>query len=180
MKVDILSASTLKITLSSEDMINYDLKYDKLCRPEDNRRAVSQLFSLLRRQSPEAFRGNSFTADKRLLVEAFPRYDGGCMLYVSALRDCRVECEAEAESLVCSVSSLDELEGLCRLLEAQRTRTGMEFSAQIYQGEGEYRLLITPKNVCHQLIRRFCAEYGTVLEGETAVAATREYCREIV
>lgn len=179
MKVDVLSASTLKITLSLEDMVNYDLKYDKLCRPEDNRRAVSQLFSLLRRQSPEAFRGSSFASEKRLLVEAFPRCDGGCMLYVSALHDCRRSCETEAASLVCRLKGLDELEGLCRLLEVQRTQTGMEFSARIYQGEGEYRLLITPKNVCHQLIRRFCAEYGTVLEGEAAAAATMEYCKEI-
>ena len=180
MKVDVLSASTLKITLSSEDMVNYDLKYDKLCKPEDNRRAVSQLFSLLRRQSPEAFRGSTFASDKRLLVEAFPRCHGGCMLYVSALHDCRRSCVAEAASFVCRVSGLDELEGLCRLLEAERSRAGMEFSVKIYQGEGEYRLLITPQNVCHQLIRRFCAEYGTVLEGEVAAAATAERFREVV
>ena len=175
MKVDLLSQSTIKITLSAQDMSNYNLKYDRLCRPEDDRRSLSRLFSVLRRQSPEAFASSAFANEKRLLVEAFPRCDGGCMLYVSSLYDCSVKkAPCEPVKLICRLYSLESLEGLCRLLSTEKQLAGLSFSSDLYQCGGEYRLAVTPHNACHRHIKRFFAEFGDTLSDELSAAATEE------
>lgn len=176
MKLDLISESTLKITLSADDMSNYDLQYDRLCKPEENRRTFSRLLSELRKQKPDLFLNNAFANEKRLLVEAFPRCDGGCMLYVSALYQCSEE-SCKAAGLICELFSYDELEQLCRLLCNEKTLAGIHFSSSLYQSGGAYRLLVTPENTCHRHIRRFFSEYGEVLDKDSDAAVTGEHFR---
>lgn len=82
MQIDVLSSNTLKLTLSRLDMFDLDIKYESLSgkNPETKRLLAHVLKSIeLDKRVDFDFSG------ERLFVEAFPRPDGGCMLYLSCL-----------------------------------------------------------------------------------------------
>ncbi|MCL2071647.1 MAG: adaptor protein MecA [Oscillospiraceae bacterium] len=82
MQIDVLSQNTLKLTLSRLDMFDLDIKYESLSgKNPDTKRLLSHV---LRTVKHDKSAGVDFTGE-RLFVEAFPRPDGGCMLYISCL-----------------------------------------------------------------------------------------------
>ena len=84
MKIDVLSGSTVKITLSGGDMRDYDVKYESLSRKSpDTKRLLGEVLKAVSLESDMFFDANA----DRLFVEAFPRSDGGCMLYISSLEE---------------------------------------------------------------------------------------------
>jgi negative regulator of genetic competence, sporulation and motility len=84
MQIDVLSQNTLKLTLSRLDMFDLDIKYESLSgKNPDTRRLLSHVLRTVKLDK-------SATVDfsgERLFVEAFPRPDGGCMLYISCLTE---------------------------------------------------------------------------------------------
>jgi len=95
MQIDVLSQNTLKLTLSETDMRELDIKYESLSpkNPETKRMLATVLRGVRRENKPEfAFSG------EKLFVEAFPRSDGGCLLYISCLEDERRSKEERSTS----------------------------------------------------------------------------------
>jgi hypothetical protein len=84
MNIDVLSQNTLKLTLSRLDMCDLDIRYESLSgKNPDTKRLLSHV---LRTVKLDKGSGVDFTGE-RLFVEAFPRPDGGCMLYISCLEE---------------------------------------------------------------------------------------------
>ncbi|MCL1867050.1 MAG: adaptor protein MecA [Oscillospiraceae bacterium] len=84
MQIDVLSQNTLKLTLSRLDMFDMDIKYESLSgKNPDTKRLLSHVLRTVRLDKSA---GVDFSGE-RLFVEAFPRPDGGCMLYISCLLD---------------------------------------------------------------------------------------------
>ena len=84
MQIDVLSQNTLKLTLSRLDMFDLDIKYESLSgKNPDTKRLLSHV---LRTVKLDKSSGVDFSGE-RLFVEAFPRPDGGCMLYISCLEE---------------------------------------------------------------------------------------------
>ncbi|MCL1903037.1 MAG: adaptor protein MecA [Oscillospiraceae bacterium] len=82
MQIDVLSQNTLKLTLSRLDMFDLDIKYESLSgKNPDTKRLLSHVLRTVRLDKGS---GIDFSGE-RLFVEAFPRPDGGCMLYISCL-----------------------------------------------------------------------------------------------
>jgi hypothetical protein len=82
MQIDILSSNTLKLTLSRLDMFDLDIKYESLSgKNPETKRLLAHVLKSIRLDQKVGF---DFTCE-RIFVEAFPRPDGGCMLYVSSL-----------------------------------------------------------------------------------------------
>ncbi|MCL1880618.1 MAG: adaptor protein MecA, partial [Oscillospiraceae bacterium] len=82
MQIDVLSQYTLKLTLTRYDMFDMDIKYESLSGTNpDTKRLLSHVLNLAKLDENA---GLDFTGE-RLFVEAFPRPDGGCMLYISSL-----------------------------------------------------------------------------------------------
>lgn len=80
LRIDILANNTVKITLGPLDMMEYDVSYEKLSRKSpDTRRMLSSLIDAVRSEKKLDL------SEGRLFIEAFPRGDGGCMLYISSL-----------------------------------------------------------------------------------------------
>jgi negative regulator of genetic competence, sporulation and motility len=95
MQIDILSSNTLKLTLSRLDMFDLDIKYESLSgKNPETKRLLAHVLKSIRLDQLNHKTGFDFSSD-RIFVEAFPRPDGGCMLYVSSLGD---ENGADAES----------------------------------------------------------------------------------
>jgi len=84
MQIDVLSQNTLKLTLSRLDMFDLDIKYESLSgKNPDTKRLLSHVLRTVRLDKSA---GVDFSGE-RLFVEAFPRPDGGCMLYISCLEE---------------------------------------------------------------------------------------------
>jgi len=87
MQIDILSSNTLKLTLSRLDMFDLDIKYESLSgKNPETKRLLAHVLKSIRLDNLNNKTGFDFSCD-RIFVEAFPRPDGGCMLYVSNLGD---------------------------------------------------------------------------------------------
>lgn len=86
MKIDILSETTLKLTLTEEDMKESKICYETLSKQsKDCRRALERLIGQGASPKSAALAAELLEEENRLLVEAFPSADGGCMVYLSAL-----------------------------------------------------------------------------------------------
>lgn len=84
MQIDVLSPNTLKLTLTKIDMSDLDIKYESLsARNPETKRLLAHVLKNIQHDSQPGF---SLTGE-RLFVEAFPRADGGCMLYISCLEN---------------------------------------------------------------------------------------------
>lgn len=203
MQIDILSSNTLKLTLSRLDMFDLDIKYESLSgkNPETKR----LLAHVLKKIRLDKFSGSDenqkigfdFSCE-RIFVEAFPRPDGGCMLYVSSLeadaarkkrtatnrRELREAVfnpearEINKTTLIFEAASAKELAGVCKSLQFQKNRLNLETS--LYKSAEKYRLIINSESSKQPLISKIIKEYGEVLRGERELFYTKEYFCEII
>lgn len=165
MQFDTLSRSTVKITLSEEDMNRYSLCAESIAQKTDE--AKRTLAGLLKRE--RLFR--DFDA-KRLFLEAFPRKQGGCILYVSGLEG--TESTAATVSALCTVTGLDCFIQLCA--EVYRIFDG---ESKAFAENGRYSLLLNAPQKQLYAALRVANEYGEVKTDELTVRRISEHCRII-
>ena len=210
MQIDILSSNTLKLTLSRLDMFDLDIKYESLSgKNPETKRLLAHVLKKIRldklnnaEQSQKL--GFDFTCE-RIFVEAFPRPDGGCMLYVSSLeteggkkkravakpRESNVinpyieQRESQKNVIIFETDSVKELGGVCKSLQFQKERLNIETTLykSLPGAEGareKYRLLIKTESLKNSLITSVIREYGEALRGEKELFFTREYFNEII
>ena len=194
MQIDVLSQNTLKLTLSRLDMFDLDIKYESLSgKNPDTKRLLSHA---LRTVKLDKNAGVDFTGE-RLFVEAFPRPDGGCMLYVSCLEESNSSKPDTAEKRtvslaskiapstaiqtkpaktsesLCALDSIKSLERICKSLSWQITAGRLELESKLYEKNGEYRLLLRSNN--KNLISAIGAECGAMLRIESHLPFTYEH-----
>ncbi|MCL2633466.1 MAG: adaptor protein MecA [Oscillospiraceae bacterium] len=184
MQIDVLSQNTLKLTLSRLDMFDLDIRYESLSgKNPDTKRLLSHV---LRTVKLDKSTGIDFSGE-RLFVEAFPRPDGGCMLYISCLTDEKLKApekkpitqirrltpktrlsdiDVPARGILCRFDNLETLKGACAGLSWQLNLGTAQFTSTLYGNGNEYRLYIsgeTPNSVL--------SEYGEIIENEFAYTA---------
>lgn len=184
MKIDILSKTTLKLTLTAEDMDKNSLCYESLSGEGKNcRQTISKLLKSDCKPEAAAMAARLLNNRPRLFVEAFKRMDGGCMLYVSALdrKSGRGEelLEGEVSPLIFETDSGEDLGSACRCLVSEQQRGAKFSSALFYKGE-LYRLALIPKNTCKTRLKRILTEYGRVCADEMTAAVTEEYYKMLI
>ncbi|MDE6724447.1 MAG: adaptor protein MecA [Ruminiclostridium sp.] len=209
MKIDILSETTLKLTLTEADMKESRICYEALSKQNtDCRKVLERLIE--KGASPEtaAMAAELLEEESRLLVEAFPSANGGCMVYLSALNRSRpkrkrssenshsakpaaderhcsdqgsqlLDRQTEASPIIFETASGETLGKLCSHLEAER-RSGMRFSSKLFSNDHCYRLALIPLNTCAGRLTRILREYGTVTNSELIAAYTQEHFGELI
>ncbi len=209
MKIDILSETTLKLTLTEEDMKESRVCYEALSKQNtDCRKVLERLIEKGASPKTAAMAAELLEEESRLLVEAFPSANGGCMVYLSALNRGRpkrkpraesaqestqtankghssgqdsqlLDRQAEASPIIFETDSGEQLGKLCRRLETER-KSGMKFSSKLFSNHICYRLALTPLNTCSGRLTRILREYGTVTSSELIAAYTQEHFGELV
>jgi negative regulator of genetic competence, sporulation and motility len=202
MQIDVLSQNTLKLTLSRLDMFDMDIKYESLSgKNPDTKRLLSHV---LRTVKLDKSAGVDFSGE-RLFVEAFPRPDGGCMLYISCLSEERERVhsfvpdrktvrltaksppakqrpagadKSAAYKLLCRFDSIKDLDGVCKNLFWHQNRGKINFTSTLYSNSNEYRLLICGNN--KKLISAIVSEYGELLTPEHELSFTCEHYNLLV
>jgi len=200
MQIDVLSQNTLKLTLSRLDMFDLDINYESLSgKNPDTKRLLSNVLSTVKLDKSA---GVDFSGE-RLFVEAFPRPDGGCMLYISCLTDenaqrrapsspvkSRVHREQPApvksglrrkKPILCRFSSINMLSGACCALAKQIERDRVSTGSELYGDGKEFRLFVTGEGgEASALIAIILREYGEIVGGDYESAVTKEHYKLII
>lgn len=182
MRIDILSKTTLKLTLTADDMNNYDLCYEAFSEHgSDCRKTLGRLLKQAEEAEAAAMAARLLSEERRLFVEAFRRMDGGCMLYVSALNGHKRKktLEEDAAPILFEAADLRDLGNVCRCLIALRER-GARFSSRLFTDGACFRLELIPQNTCRSRVIRLFGEYGNPICDELTAAYTAEHCRVVI
>ncbi len=195
MQIDVLSQNTLKLTLSKLDMFDLDIKYESLSgKNPETKRLLAHVLKSIGKDEKISF---DFSGE-RLFIEAFPRPDGGCMLYISCTQDeggfkknkkahssdfylkgVSTERREQKESsavngtLICEVSDLKTLGALCRNLIWHQEQQHIEFKSSLYSNGELFRLAVSSNN--SPLVTRIIKEFGSLLGNNEQSAETFEY-----
>ncbi len=137
MQIDMLAGNTVKITLQKSDMLMFNVSYEDISGKGHNTRlALSRLIAMIGEEQKLDLSG------ERLLVEAFPSGDGGCMLYLSCLGSARSKTASkQSRTLICECDSIDNMISLCCALYAGYNK----LSSKLYYNSSSsvYRLVIS-------------------------------------
>lgn len=171
MQIDDLAGNTVKITLDLSDMDGYHVKSDDISgHSRAAELALSRLISCLSEDHDLGLCG------ERLLVEAFPKSDGGCTLYISCLKGAvsGQHTKQSPSAIICD-GSLPALAKLCKALRTVAKRVSLYKDRM---GEN-YRLVIflpqsvKPTDSVISRISHITSEYripfytGFALKGDT-------------
>ena len=180
MRIDILSKTTLKLTLTAADMSDYDLCYEAFSEHgSDCRKTLGKLLKSAEVNDGAAMAARLLSEERRLFVEAFRRMDGGCMLYVSALGHKHKKLQDDVAPLLFEAMDERVLGKLCRCLLSERER-GARFSSCLFTDGSRYRLAVTPQNTCRSRVIRLFNEFGVTIRDELVAAYTAEHYRTVI
>lgn len=185
MKIDYLSETTLKLTLTAEDMKDYELDYAELSQSSfKSRRRLCGLLRELCNEGALCTSSSFFLDDKRFFVEVFPRVDGGCLLYVSVLpdkdgRQGSFSSEPKATGcLICELEASEPLKKLCYELERERKR--IDFSSALYSDGKSLRLVLVLHGALSKQLEASVSRFGRLIKGELDAAFTAEHFKTVI
>ena len=145
MKMEVLAPDRLKILLGGEDLTKFDISFNELDYSKaQTKRVVWQLLDKARKET-------GFDATNgRLMIEALPALDGGCVLYVTLLakNDLLTPKRICMKRIKSSPYVLEFEDAQAMLSAAVRLycycKPDIEKSA-LYNLKGRYMMLIIPK-----------------------------------
>lgn len=167
MVIKLIQENKLQITLSADDLAQLGITYEALDYVNPTTRdAVSSLLKAAKRQV------GFEPADGRLLIEAYPLEEDGCVLYFTALS--KKEKAAATEPVLYEFSNVDLLlEGCCKLYRQYSHRI---YKSSAYQMGGRYYLSLTALDSADGVAGGFLLEYSRrVGKGRLAEAYLEEH-----
>lgn len=174
MKYDTLSRNTVKITLTEADMRKYSLSSDCISgHNAETKRTLTDFVNRLKKINP-LFPGYE---PERLFLEAFPRSEGGCILFISTLGreplDIPMEKPKTARNkmLMLITGDIGCLSGFSRAIYS----LSGEKDAKLYYLNGEYYLIIPCHRGKSSLISAVINEYGELSDSRLEIAAAEEH-----
>lgn len=167
MQIDDLAGNTVKITLEPSDMSGYHIKSEDISGHSHSAElALSRLISCLSEDHGLKLCG------ERLLVEAFPKSNGGCILYISCLKGTQKNTDRSSRNneIVCT-GTVNELAALCKALKRSSHKALLYYCTT----DNSYRLLVYPTSDITAVLR-ISAEYSVLTyTDELIVCDTKEY-----
>lgn len=175
MQIDELAGNTVKITLNPSDMDGYRIKCEDISGDSrTSELALSRLISCLSEDH------NLGLCGERLLVEAFPKSDGGCTLYISCIKGApsvkNTSCRPPLMAVICE-GELCVLARLCKALKTVADRVSLYAD----RDGKDYRLAIhLPQSRSSEsrigIIRHIVSEYRLPLYTDLSrMSDTEEY-----
>lgn len=167
MQIDDLAGNTVKITLEPSDMSGYHVRSEDISgHSRAAELALSRLISGLSEDHDLGLCG------ERLLVEAFPKSNGGCIIYISCLKGVQNNSAVSSRGIaVVCTGAISDLAALCRALR-KASRKALLYHCR---ADNSYRLVIYPRSDI-KAVRRISAEYSVVTyTGDLPVGDTEEY-----
>lgn len=166
---DTLSANTVKITLTKQDMQNNSLNAESIrSRTAESRRSLTRF---LKRFQTESSLFPEHSAE-RLFLEAFPSDDGGCVLYVSTLGAEPTPSGSRRQHSVRIMCGSEDIESMISLCACISRRI---LSSSLYRLDGGYCLVIRSSPDEAGAVSHIIEEFGELSEDETDIAYASEH-----
>ena len=171
MKYDTLSRNTVKITLTEADMRKYSLSNDCISgHNAETKRTLTDFVNRLKEINP-LFPGYE---PERLFLEAFPRSEGGCILFISTLGREPMDkpmASPKNKRLMLITGYIDCLSGVSRAVYNLSGKT----DAKLYYLNGEFYLIIPCPRGKSGVISAVINEYGELSDSRLEIAAAEEH-----
>ena len=180
MKIELLSETQIKITLTKLDMDSFEVTYDELDYQNNKTRDIIEDL-LLHANLVTGFS----TASGKLFVEVFPTDDAGCIFYISSLDRKPQSNSAEGkrgEYPEPVIYRFAELDSLLRAAPILFKRWGHRiYKSSLYLLEGKYLLLLYPLLAAEQHMVGFLKEYAEFFgKGELRAAFLSEHAQPLI
>ncbi len=172
MVIEIISSNTIKIILNENDMSLYDISFDKLDRSNpETKRLLIDLIDNIKDEK------NIDLSSERLFVEAFPKDDGGCLLYLSILNS-NVKVTPEKSSLyntlICKIESPEVL--LAVTTKIYEMFNHILHNSELYYSDGTYQLILQIFKKADKKLKTILGEFCQISgNGEIEASAIREH-----
>jgi len=170
--IEIISANTIKVILNEEDMSNYDVSFEKLDRssPETKKLLIDLIQNIQEEKHIDL-------SSERLFVEAFPKDDGGCLLYLSMLNsNMKVAPDKNSlyNSMVCKINSPKDLIEISNHLFNMFNH--ILHNSELYYLDGIYLLILHAFKKADKKLKMFLNEYCEIIGvGDINSSGVREY-----
>ena len=172
MVIEVISSNTIKVILDENDMSSYDVSFEKLDRssPETKRLLIDLIERIREEKSIDL-------SSERLFVEAFPKEDGGCLLYLSMLNS-NVKVIPEKSNLyntvICRTDSPKDLMTIASKL--YHLYSHILHNSELYYLEGVYILILHTFKRADKKLRSFLSEFCELTgSGDVDSSAIREH-----
>lgn len=174
MKINSPAEDRIIVDLTKQDMLELDITYEDMDYSTIETRRV--IWTLLD-EAGKAL-GRELDPTRRMIIEATPKSEGGCVLSFTIL-DARRRAlpqkqllKKQCETLICEFDSLDTL------YSAAESYKGSADSS-LYENSGKYRLILS--NLCDARdIRQHFSEFGKIFAADRiACDYTKEHWREL-
>lgn len=172
MLIEIISSSTIKISLDENDMSLYDISFEKLDRASPKtKRLIIDLIQNIRDET------SIDLSSEKLFVEAFPKDDGGCLLYLSMLNS-NLKPSTDNSSLYSSVICILESPDQLIEISAQifNIYNHILHNSELYFFDDKYFLILHTFKKADKKLKSFLNEFCEVVgSGEICCSIVREY-----
>ena len=158
MQINSPAENRIVVELSAQDMIELDITYEDMDYSAIETRRV--IWTLL--DAAGKYLGRELDPSRRMIIEAVPKSEGGCVLNFTLLETARrinTQKQFLKKQSGCILCEFDNLDFLYRAAE------NCVFSGEssLYESEGKYRLFLKSTDDIRNISRRF-SEFGTVTE----------------
>lgn len=177
MKINSPAEDRIIVDLTKEDLQELDITYDDMDYSTIETRRV--IWTLLDEAGKKL--GRELDPSRRMIIEAMPKIEGGCVLSFTILDGRRKAANQkqflrkQCESLICEFDNLDSLFAATENFEtaAENTQSGL------YENGGKYRLIISAKSNITDIKRHFSEFGSTECCDKLACEFTKEHWRAI-
>lgn len=170
MKYDTLSRNTVKITLTEADMRKYSLSSDCISgHNAETKRTLTDFVNRLKEINPLF----PEYEPERLFLEAFPRSEGGCILFISTLGREPLDlpkASSGSKRLMLITDDINSLSGVSRAIFALSSA-----DTKLYYLNGEFYLIIPCPRGKSSVLSAAINEYGELSDSGYEIAAIEEH-----
>lgn len=173
MKINSTADDRITVDLTKQDMIELDITYEDMDYSTIETRRV--IWTLL--DEAGKVLGKDFDPTRRMIIEAIPKNEGGCILNFTILDSKRKHSKQllkkQSESFICEFKNSDAL-----FLAAEGCKTDMQSS--LYEKGGKYRLIISGIADSRD-IRLYFSEFSHIINADKLICEyTKEHWKCIV
>lgn len=177
MQIDVIGSNTVKITLNKADMLCYDFRFDKVdCNSPQMKEFIIDILDTVKD------RKNIELDTKQLYIEAFPKNDGGCLIYISPIDDNQYKSIEDNPSCTSIIAEFSDIEPLIEISKILSKRFSCFINkSSLYKKENNYRFVTTVYSKAESKILGVIGEFGKIIEDSPyEYASTCEYYKPLL
>lgn len=175
MEIEMIDTGCIKIKLRTEDLDKLDISFNEMDYSNiETRRVIWTLLDEARKELEV-----DIDPAGRMLIEAIPSSNGGCILYITeldtkAVRPKKLHMKRISKPQIYEFENVDDLMSAAEALNA--VVDDIAQLSELYLLDTNYRLIIYPDIIDSPAIPVVLAQYGVLKgEGNGCAAFTREH-----